>query len=321
MSDKQSVFAHLREQPFIVATGVAAFAHSTWTLGTWFAGMQPIVTANLLEGGLNGEWVAQSLRLVFWLLPAALIAAALDIGQIATSRDIQRGQRTFAKYATFGVFAVATYYLQWLYLAHHMPVVDLSIGIRSEMLEFAKWMRDVSIWLIPLLLPLSTLLYTFSHAAHAEQATHLATVISATPKQDDQPMILVKPYTSRIVHLPPPPPERNYSFLLEPDRHAFIKPTASKSPASKPIANKSNGGGGNATGEIDASLSQIEGGLWQTSCICGKHFENETALGAKRAASGHQAKCTVYKQMQIDNTERRAVGERGNAGAEAEVSA
>lgn len=290
MNQKQSLRTHLTDQPFIVATGVAAFAHSTWTLGTWFAGMQPVVTANLLDGGINGAWVAQSLHLLFWLLPAAAIAFALDVGQIATSRDIQRGQRSFAKYATFAVFAVATYYLQWLYLAHHMPVVSMSAGIRPDMLEFVLMMRDLSIWFIPLLLPLSTLLYTFSHADAKQQAD--ASV------QSEAPIIRVQLPTVQSVQLPAPPPERNW-HIYAPDASEVL--TVPGMPVQVEAKKQSGGGGGNATGEIDASLMQLSSGKWQTACICGKHFESDTQLGAKRAASGHQARCTVYKQNSVQN--------------------
>lgn len=288
MSNKQNLFAHLREQPFIVATGVAAFAHSTWTLGTWFAGMQPIVDAQFWQDGLNGAWVAQSLKLLMWLLPAALIAFALDVGQIATSADIQRGQRTHTKYATFAVFAVATYYLQWLYLAHHMPVVSMSAGINTDMLPVANLMRDVSIWFIPLLLPLSTLLYTFSHA----DAKHA----SDEPTHREAPIIRVQMPTVQSVQLPAPPAERNW-HIYAPDASETV--SVPSKPEQTDSKKQSGGGGGNATGEVDASLVQLPSGMWQTSCMCGKHFESETQLGAKRAASGHRAKCAVYKQTSV----------------------
>lgn len=136
---------HLRENLFITATGIAAFVHSTWALGTFFAGEQP-------EG-----W-----HLIGWLLPAALVAFALDVGQISTSIDIRERGLTLSRGATFIVFAVATYYLQFLYMAHHMPALVLSMGISEAHHDTALWLRDLAIWAIPALLPLSTLLYTFS---------------------------------------------------------------------------------------------------------------------------------------------------------------
>jgi len=144
---------HVTEQPFVFATGLAALVHSTWSLGTLFAGTQPS-TANPLQ-------------FAFWLVPALLISFALDVGQIATSAEIRSGQRTVTKYITFGVFALATYYLQWLYIAHHMPELALASGVRDTWASGATILRDAAVWIIPALLPLSTLLYTLSTTDNA----------------------------------------------------------------------------------------------------------------------------------------------------------
>lgn len=143
------ILMHIITQPFIAATGAAALVHSTWALGTLFAGEQP-------EG-----W-----HLIGWLLPALLIAFALDVGQIATSAEIRSHGLTVARGITFAVFAAATYYLQWLYIAHHMPALPLAAGVRESWSGAATLLRDAAVWIIPALLPLSTLLYTFSGKQH-----------------------------------------------------------------------------------------------------------------------------------------------------------
>lgn len=145
------LYTHIVEQPFVFATGLAALVHSTWSLGTLFAGRQP-------EAAFTIEFAG-------WLLPAFLIAFALDVGQIATSAEIRAGNRTRAKYATFAIFALATYYLQWLYAAHHMPALELAGGVRGEWSGLATLFRDAAVWIIPAFLPLSTLMYTFSSDA------------------------------------------------------------------------------------------------------------------------------------------------------------
>lgn len=144
---------HLFENPFISATGAAALVHSTWALATLFAGEQP-----------EGIW-----HLLGWLLPALLIAFALDVGQIATSAEIREHGLSFARGVTFLVFSGATYYLQWLYIAHHMPALELAPGISEIAHNTAVYMRDAALWLIPALLPLSTLLYTFSGGKRRNQ--------------------------------------------------------------------------------------------------------------------------------------------------------
>ena len=141
----RAFFRHLIEQPFVMATGLAALAHSTWSLATLFAGQEP--------QQFTVAWWS-------WLLPALLIAFALDVGQIVTSSEIRAGQRTFTKFFTFGVFAIATYFLQWLYIIHHVPALELSQGVRAEWHGVVLLLRDCAIWIIPALLPLSTLLYT-----------------------------------------------------------------------------------------------------------------------------------------------------------------
>jgi len=141
---------HVIEQPFVFATGLAALVHSTWSLGTLFSGQQP-------------EAVFTDIHFLGWIVPALLIAFALDIGQISTSMEIREEGLTLGRGVTFFVFAVATYYLQWLYMAHHMPNLPLSEGVTGKVwTDFAVNLRDAGIWLVPSLLPLSTILYTFS---------------------------------------------------------------------------------------------------------------------------------------------------------------
>lgn len=158
------IIEHVIHQPFVFATGLAALVHSTWSLGTLFSGKQPDASFSIEFAG--------------WLIPAFLIAFALDVGQIVTSAEIRGGQRTPMKYATFAVFAIATYYLQWLYIAHHMPELALADGVRATWSETATVLRDAAIWVIPALLPLSTLLYTFSGSEQAvEQVVQPPTVV------------------------------------------------------------------------------------------------------------------------------------------------
>lgn len=156
---------HIFEQPFITATGVAALVHSTWALGTLFSGPQP-------EGG----W-----ELVGWLVPAFLIAFALDVGQIVTSAEIRSRGLTWQRAVTFTTFAAATYYLQWLYIAHHMPGLQLAAGVRPEWSGLTGLIRDAALWLIPALLPLSTLLYTLSSNQRENQVLGTESAVPVEP--------------------------------------------------------------------------------------------------------------------------------------------
>ena len=158
----------VKEEPFVAATGLAAFVHSTWTLAIVFSGEIPEVQT--WQDGV--AWL-------FVVLPACLIAFAVDVGQIMTSRDMRNGERNWRKVLTFAVLALATYYLQWFYLAHHTPLMQLGSGVRAEWASAVTLVRDASVWVIPALLPIATTLYTLSHVAQAQEKRKQATQKSA----------------------------------------------------------------------------------------------------------------------------------------------
>lgn len=160
---------HATAQPFIAATGAAALVHSTWALAVGFSGEPPAWDVSSLAAG--GISIA---RWAYWLVPALLIAFALDVGQIATSGEIRAGARTPAKYITFIVFAVATYYLQWFYIVHHMPALPLGPGVYDDGLagRLVLMGRNAAIWFIPVLLPLSTTMYTLSGGRRTDVTDH-----------------------------------------------------------------------------------------------------------------------------------------------------
>lgn len=176
---------HLKEQPFVSATAVSALIHSTWSLGVLFAGHPPAFEMSPVY----------FLRLAYWLIPALLIAIALDVGQVSTATSIRR-KPTGAKYLTFGVFAIATYYLQWSYMLYHMPDLSPSTGISASQVWLIEPLRNLALWIIPSLLPLSTTLYTLSSDGEGDHDTPLATIITlpaeptasaiVAPKQEDQ---------------------------------------------------------------------------------------------------------------------------------------
>lgn len=151
---------HMIENPFVSGAGIAALAHSTWSLGTLFSGLMPMVSV---------ETPSTFAMWLYWFIPAFLIAFAMDIGQIDTSRKIRHEGLTWQRGVTFFVFAIATYYLQFLYIAHHMPALQIEHGVS----DFHRWavteLRNAAIWILPALLPLATLLYTLSDDKQAQK--------------------------------------------------------------------------------------------------------------------------------------------------------
>lgn len=140
------------KHPFVLATAVAAFLHNTWTVSVFFGGMQPDVT----ELG----------KLILWLVPGVLISFSLDIGLLSTANDLaQPENRRPGLFVTFFVLALAMYILQWMYIIHHMPALELSSGVRVEWRDGVALLRDWALFIIPGLLPISMSLYTFSAGA------------------------------------------------------------------------------------------------------------------------------------------------------------
>jgi hypothetical protein len=136
---------------FILATAVAMFIHSTWTFNTIFGGQQPT------DGNI--------IQYIMWVIPGALIAFAIDIGQIATSMKIRqaRSWNIVGLGITFLVLAAGGYYLQWFHLIHHMPKLAFGEGLSEATRLSVLTARDAAIYIIPALMPLSMFLYTLSN--------------------------------------------------------------------------------------------------------------------------------------------------------------
>lgn len=146
---------------FIFATSIAMLVHSTWTFGTLFSGKQPELN------GLN-----TLVPYLMWVTPALLVALAIDVGQIQTSVKLAKAQKLQQQLSlgfTFLVLALAGYYLQWFHLAHHIPALEFGSGLSPEMQDNLKSVKDLAIFIVPALLPLSTILYTVSSVTDKEE--------------------------------------------------------------------------------------------------------------------------------------------------------
>jgi hypothetical protein len=274
MNALRSAWMHLVSQPFIAATGFAALVHSTWTLGTLFSGAQP--NAPALDAGFTA-WFTFMVATVAWHVPPLAIALAVDIGQIATSHEIraavQRGDRPIAKYATFGVFAIATYYLQWVYCMHHFPMVDLGAGVSSVHMQNAANLRDLAVWIVPALLPLSTLMYTLSHSAAP---------VHPAPMHESK-----RRPAYRAVHVRKPIADAQTRIDVR-------RPVAPALPAATaPRANPT----GNYTGEAKDAVQRV-GEAWIFTCPhCTKVAEYASETSAVKGASAHVGRyCTALKK-------------------------
>lgn len=162
---------------FIFATSLAMLVHSTWTFGTLFSGQQPVI-----DGSIQ-QWIAYAL----WVTPALLVALAIDIGQIQTSVKLSHATAQRQKVTlgiTFITLALAGYYLQWFHLAHHIPQLEFGSGLSLDMRSTLQGVKDIAIFIVPALLPLSTILYTLSSDTQRNEKSiaheHIETVETVT---------------------------------------------------------------------------------------------------------------------------------------------
>ena len=162
-----SVFRHVFAQPFLVAVSLAAAIHSSWSFSTLFTGLEP-------HPQFSSAWFA-------WIVPGVMLAFSVDIGLLSLANQIRLGQRTRGRLLAFAVLCGAMGFLQFLYIAAHMPEVHLGAGVRGDWVGLVSLLRDASIWVLPLLLPTALILFAFSEnevKEHAVDATTTALVPS-----------------------------------------------------------------------------------------------------------------------------------------------
>lgn len=181
---------------FIFATSLAMLVHSTWTFGTLFSGKQPIVYPS------DPSTIVAYL---FWVTPALLVALAIDVGQIQTSVKLSKAkkwQQSLALGITFVTLALAGYYLQWYHLAHHIPALEFGTGLTPEVKASLGGLKDIAIFIIPALLPLSTILYTMS-SSHDETVTdELSNDVGQLPQvQVSYPMFEPRTWSDDTQHV------------------------------------------------------------------------------------------------------------------------
>jgi len=172
----KSVTTHI----FIGSTAIAAALHSSWAFSTAFGGQQPIAEPTLLYAG--------------WLLPGILIAFSLDIGMLATAVAIRHGQRSRSMYVTFGVLAAFIFYAQAFYLSAHTPQIAVAPGVSEWMRIPVTLFMDLRVIILPLMLPLSTTLYTFSY--RGGETSQKAAQRDSKPNRDERRSALVTDMTN-----------------------------------------------------------------------------------------------------------------------------
>lgn len=195
----------VKDHVFIIASGLAALIHSVWSLDIAFAGHETSLAADPVNA-------------IFRKAVAFLIAASIDIGQVVTASEIKKGHKSRSKYLTFFSFAIATYLLQFYYMIHHTPDLQLSEGIRAEWVWIVKLISDASVWIIPALLPMCTLFYTFSQQTDGREHELHVRAVQLNQAAEAMDMEVERRVQERLAKPPDPilPETSPYKVLAAP---------------------------------------------------------------------------------------------------------
>jgi hypothetical protein len=154
---------------FVILIALAQLPHSVWVFSTLFGSVQPEFSLyelpeqsayfNLLD---LGTWLV-------WAGKALLIPIALDVGLIVIAKAIRTEQNPpQSLYKAFGFLAFSVYIIQFYFLIHHAPDLQLSAGATPiQMLE--NGLDIVWLFLFPAFMPVPTMFYTFAVGQHANR--------------------------------------------------------------------------------------------------------------------------------------------------------
>lgn len=174
MKTLKSLFHHLKDQPFVTAAALAALVHSCWTFSVFFAGDPP---------------QADNLGFLGWLVPGVLLALAIDIGLLAVSTELKEKGASLARIVTFVCLSIFMGYAQFLFSISHAPNIPIAAGVRADWINGVETLRDLSIFVLPLMLPIAITLHSLGRSGTGDlvRTSSTATPEAETPKFEDNP--------------------------------------------------------------------------------------------------------------------------------------
>lgn len=138
---------------FVVIVGVAAWVHSSWTFASVIGGNSPV--SQILGVGDGLHWL-------YWFLPAAASAAAIDVGMINLAEQFKHGRGSTAKLVTFGVLSCISYIAQALFALSHGGSYEPSAGLSPQSAAAAHFVWELLIWALPGALPITLILWAWA---------------------------------------------------------------------------------------------------------------------------------------------------------------
>lgn len=243
---------------FIIA--IATAHHTSWSAAT------------VMNGAMPSD--ANTIALIGWWLSGLAFAIAVDVSMFAVAARIREGERNVGFVVAFAFVALMSTYTQLLYAwAHVQPLHALGNGVSAEWIANLQWLIDLRIVLLPLALPVISVLYTIAGiGGHAQAHEGNAPSVSVAP----QPII---------------PIQQNFSFPVIADATQAPRISA---PSVPQIALRSGASGGQRTGATDNAVTQSEDGMHLASCpVCNWQSAKESERSARNALVAHMRRHEV----------------------------
>lgn len=145
-----------------LAVAIATFDHTTWTAAFAFEGAIP----------------KEDPQLSLWYLKGGLIAVAVDVGMLITSRYLGKATDRWNKVtlvSAFVVAAIASFYFQLGFILYHTPDYGLSAGVSQYWAEVMQPIIDARVFILPMLLPLLATIYTLARITNHQHTNTTST--------------------------------------------------------------------------------------------------------------------------------------------------
>lgn len=134
-----------------LAVAIATLNHTSWAMSYAF------------EGPYSGHWT--------WYLEGLLIAIAIDVGMLYTSRMLASATTRGARLSlviTFVIAALGSLYAQLLYLLVRTPVVQMTEGVSPAWQAALQPLLEARVVILPALLPILAISYTLARVFRAK---------------------------------------------------------------------------------------------------------------------------------------------------------
>jgi len=158
-----------------ISIAVATFDHTVWAGAFLFEGSMPVDNN------------------IIWRLKGSLIAIAVDLGMLLTSRFLRNSEtptQTIVLVIAFMMAAVTSFYFQMVYILFHTPIFTISEGVDKYWIQALTPFLQARVVILPLALPLLATVYTlariFTHRVAVKKELPIPTpeVKVEKPKQE-----------------------------------------------------------------------------------------------------------------------------------------